>query len=289
MHAVRRTRPRLVTNLKVTYRNERCSGIGYTLNLSMGGLFLQTVDPLAQGDDLELMFHVPVEGQRKPVRCSGRIVHLRIAQDTESTETEPGVGLEFQTIPQGAGELRTYLATRLGLPVGAVGEPLRHGATPVLTPGLADEIAPAAARSRPAAGSPGSGRFDPPATRQRGSSHDAARTERLRQGAPRGRGRPGALQLLRLAIGTAVVLTCLFILTHVLMKLRLIPWDLTSWSETRWVSDEDSGSYDEAALDESLPSRPRRAPGRSERRGSERRAADDTASEAAGASPPDQP
>jgi hypothetical protein len=275
MHAVRRTRPRLVTNLKVTYRNERCSGIGYTLDLSMGGLFLQTSDSLAKGESLELMFHVPVEGQRKPVRCSGRIVHLRAPQEVEEAELEPGVGLEFHSIPQGAGELRSYLSARLGLPLGAIGEPATTGARHVLTPGLADEIAPAAARPRPAADASGSRRVDASSNWQRTTPLGSPRTGA--SGAPqrkagaershsagRNAGPPSAMRLLRLSAQTVIVITCLFILAHVLMKLRVIPWDLTSWSETRWLSDEFSESPDDAEREERRPQRPRRRSDRPE-------------------------
>jgi len=65
----------------------------FSVNLSAGGLFLETLKPLAPGEELELKFFLP--GHVNPTCCRGRVAWV----NSDDSPTEPslpaGMGIEF--------------------------------------------------------------------------------------------------------------------------------------------------------------------------------------------------
>ena len=78
--------------------------MSYTLNLSKGGLFIQTDSPLPEGTPLTLELSVPGEGA--PVLLNGLVAWSRRAIDDEPG----GMGIAFQGLEQRIGSLIDRLA-----------------------------------------------------------------------------------------------------------------------------------------------------------------------------------
>lgn len=118
-----RKQMRLVTNLKVNYRLGSRSGSAYSLDLSAGGMFLQTVEAFTVGEWLELNFSVGVGNERRPVACIGQVLRIVAREQAAATGLLPGVGIEFRKFLQGLDDLRPFLANRLGVSLDEVGVP----------------------------------------------------------------------------------------------------------------------------------------------------------------------
>ena len=89
---VERSSQRLKSELRVYYGPTQQTILsGFSVDLSTGGLFLQTEYPFAINDDLILIFSLP--GQKKSVSCKARVTWCN--KDTEKNEFPSGVGLQF--------------------------------------------------------------------------------------------------------------------------------------------------------------------------------------------------
>ena len=119
----RRKQPRFVTNLKVNFRAGSRTGSAYCLDLSMGGLFLQTTDALSVGEWVQVSFSVTAAGEKRPVQAIAQIRRILTRDQAAASGLLPGVGLEFRKFLQGLDELRYFLADRLGLQPQQVGQP----------------------------------------------------------------------------------------------------------------------------------------------------------------------
>ncbi len=88
----RRVQPRVPIALKVEYKRLNSFFADYTKNISRGGTFIRTANPLAIGT--EFMFHLAVPSLDAPLSIRGKVQW--IVKDDESTETqEPGMGIGF--------------------------------------------------------------------------------------------------------------------------------------------------------------------------------------------------
>jgi uncharacterized protein (TIGR02266 family) len=81
--------------------------ISYSLNLSKGGVFLETTTPLPQGTDLSL--HLDIPGADQAIVLEGRVMWTR-EEDDEMAEP-PGMGIAFDAIDEHVGELIDQLVT----------------------------------------------------------------------------------------------------------------------------------------------------------------------------------
>ncbi len=115
--------PRLATNRKVHYRCGSAGGHAYTLDLSVGGMFLQVVPERLPEKWLHLDFPVRLKSAEHRIRCIGRVVRLLTSAEANSYGLLPGVAIQFQRYEAGEAELRSYLAERLGVALSDLGKP----------------------------------------------------------------------------------------------------------------------------------------------------------------------
>jgi hypothetical protein len=119
----RRRYVRLVVQLPVDYRDECGWRRGRMLDLSLGGLLLQTEEPLTVGPEIELSFVLELDGKQVPVRCRGRIQRQQFHGGGRAGELFPAAGVELIEVRQGLEAMRRFLALRLGLPLEGIGAP----------------------------------------------------------------------------------------------------------------------------------------------------------------------
>jgi uncharacterized protein (TIGR02266 family) len=103
-----RRQPRLPIQLKVAYRTTGAFLVSYSINLSKGGIFLETSDPLPVGEHVSLQFDVPGAGL---LDVDGLVAWVR----KDSNDGLPdGMGVQFEQLDQqyGAridGMVRTFM------------------------------------------------------------------------------------------------------------------------------------------------------------------------------------
>jgi type IV pilus assembly protein PilZ len=87
----RRAHRRVRLALQVSYRTAGAFLVSYTVDLSRGGLYLETPDPLPEGTHLELQVAVP--GLTEDIRVRGVVVW----RQTEPQDGHPtGMGVQFE-------------------------------------------------------------------------------------------------------------------------------------------------------------------------------------------------
>lgn len=88
----RRIKPRAPLTVEISLGSDSHFFVGITSDLSTGGVFVVTYEPLALGDELELEFSLPAS----TVHARGRVRWMR--QATE--EAPPGVGIAFTSMDE---------------------------------------------------------------------------------------------------------------------------------------------------------------------------------------------
>jgi type IV pilus assembly protein PilZ len=89
----RRSRSRAPIELKVTYRRKNAFFADYAKNISRGGTFIGTEQPLPVGTEFIFALEVPDLGE--PLRLRGRVIWTTSLDD--ATRANPaGMGIEFQ-------------------------------------------------------------------------------------------------------------------------------------------------------------------------------------------------
>ncbi|MBI5490943.1 MAG: TIGR02266 family protein [Deltaproteobacteria bacterium] len=88
----RRSHPRKPIELKVEYKRLNTFFADYTRNISKGGTFIKTRNPLDIGT--AFIFHLHVPTLQQPLELSGRVKWI-IADGEEKAGEEPGMGIEF--------------------------------------------------------------------------------------------------------------------------------------------------------------------------------------------------
>jgi len=96
----RRQHPRAAVALEVEYRTTGGFLVSYSLNLSKGGLFLETTDPLPPGTPLTVRFQIP--GAGKTLELSAKVAWVRSEADEEGPI---GMGVMFEDIEDHVGHL----------------------------------------------------------------------------------------------------------------------------------------------------------------------------------------
>jgi uncharacterized protein (TIGR02266 family) len=92
----RRRHPRKGVWLEIYYGQTGDFFNDYAVNLSRGGLFMQTAKPLAVGTELKLRFSVP--DKKEAIETSGRVV--RVVERNDPAGGPPGIGIEFSVLTE---------------------------------------------------------------------------------------------------------------------------------------------------------------------------------------------
>ena len=101
----KRGSPRLPVKLAV-FCGEEKKCFGYTVNMSAGGLFLRTDQPLPPGEEVKLEFSLP--GNNQPILCRGRVAWVTSAKTPANAHHPPGMGIEFLDLEEER-ELKGFL------------------------------------------------------------------------------------------------------------------------------------------------------------------------------------
>ncbi len=94
--------------MRVQFRNASSFLVAYTVNLSRGGVFLETEEPLAVGSPITLQLEVPDAG---PSQLSGRVSWRREQADVDGPV---GIGIEFDDMVDSLGALIDQLVADFG-------------------------------------------------------------------------------------------------------------------------------------------------------------------------------
>lgn len=86
--------------------HEQATVYGTTVDLGRGGLFLRTALPMTPGVPVRVTLHLPGEGT---VVADGKVVRTVSHHDGESASDRPGVGVQFERLPDGDGSLCAFL------------------------------------------------------------------------------------------------------------------------------------------------------------------------------------
>ena len=98
---------RCPATLKVTYRDIKEFRTEYTKNVSMGGMFIKTVNAPDIGTKVNLTLHIP--GLREPIVMTGEVVYKHTFA---ASEDDAGVGVKFIDIEEKSRKnLVKYLST----------------------------------------------------------------------------------------------------------------------------------------------------------------------------------
>lgn len=96
--------------VKVAYAHDSEQYKAYSNDISHGGLFIATSEPLAQDTEFKLVFQLPTGDE--PIRAIGRVAWIR-SEAGEDPEEPPGFGVEFLKIADAArAEIEQFLELR---------------------------------------------------------------------------------------------------------------------------------------------------------------------------------
>ncbi len=92
----RRKDVRAVVRLEVEDQGSRLKRVPLyiSFNISVGGMFLLTKDPLPEGTEINLKFSLP--HQDTPMQVTGRVLWVREPHKTQ--DPNPGMGIQFINI-----------------------------------------------------------------------------------------------------------------------------------------------------------------------------------------------
>lgn len=89
-----RAAPRVEARLQVRYGVDQSQLLdNYLINISTGGLFLETSSPLPEETPLVLEFALP--DRPKPIRCRGRVAWVNPSQTPRKPDLPAGMGIQF--------------------------------------------------------------------------------------------------------------------------------------------------------------------------------------------------
>jgi uncharacterized protein (TIGR02266 family) len=94
-----RREPRLPISLEVAYRTAGAFLVSYSVNLSKGGIFIETSKPLDPGENVSLKFEVPGEG---PLEVDGVVAWVRTADPNGLPD---GMGIQFAALDERYGSV----------------------------------------------------------------------------------------------------------------------------------------------------------------------------------------
>lgn len=95
----RRTAPRADVELVIQYARVEQFCQDYARNVSLGGIFIETRQPLERGTVVQLRFALP--GLQEPLSTPARVVRTIAAEDVAPGE-RPGMALQFGALSEEA-------------------------------------------------------------------------------------------------------------------------------------------------------------------------------------------
>jgi len=99
-HTGRREHRRVRLALQVSYRSMGSFLVSYSVDISQGGLFIETPRPKELGTEMELWLAVP--GAEQDVRLKGTVVWVRREPQGDQP---PGMGVKFKQVEADCGQL----------------------------------------------------------------------------------------------------------------------------------------------------------------------------------------
>jgi uncharacterized protein (TIGR02266 family) len=92
-------RVRVPVDVTVEFRadDDRPGMAGRAVNISAGGLFVETLAPLGRGSDLALAFTLPA-GAAGPVSAAGRVAWVNPPSTPRKRDCGPGMGIAFRDL-----------------------------------------------------------------------------------------------------------------------------------------------------------------------------------------------
>jgi uncharacterized protein (TIGR02266 family) len=90
----RRSSPRVAATIQVRYKTREDFVLEYARDISLGGLFIASDDPLSEGEHVEL--HLILPGMAQPLKLYGKIVRSVRAK----TKGSSGMGIAFDDIEE---------------------------------------------------------------------------------------------------------------------------------------------------------------------------------------------
>jgi uncharacterized protein (TIGR02266 family) len=91
----RRRQPRIHRPVEVNYCFEAKFFSEFTMSLSMGGLYVKTVQPLEIGSLFHVDFNLP--GFDHLFKIRGKVIWIKVAEDFNGP---PGMGIKFFGVPE---------------------------------------------------------------------------------------------------------------------------------------------------------------------------------------------
>lgn len=108
----RRTTPRARLDIGIAIASDHNFWMGLTEDVSSGGVFVATWQPLKVGTEVELTFTLPGDFE---VTCEGIVCWLRQPRAGD-VDTVPGMGVRFTSLPTGAAAIiQRFVAKRAAL------------------------------------------------------------------------------------------------------------------------------------------------------------------------------
>ena len=100
-HSNRRTSPRVVAGISISYRQGNAIASALSLNVSRGGMAVRTTSPPEPGTGLRLRFRLP--GGKKDIEADGvvRWIDRRLGMGLQFTRLEPGDQAALDDFVQG--------------------------------------------------------------------------------------------------------------------------------------------------------------------------------------------
>lgn len=114
-HQNRRSHPRVKANsLASHYRAKDKMALGHLVeNISQGGLFVRTADPLPLSTPLALELVRP--GLKKAIRVQGKVVNVVTPELAKAQGVAPGMGIRFDALASDVSERLGSLLSEFGL------------------------------------------------------------------------------------------------------------------------------------------------------------------------------
>ncbi|UCD84320.1 MAG: TIGR02266 family protein [Deltaproteobacteria bacterium] len=88
-----RREPRVSIFVRVDFKDKEDFIYYYSRNLSRGGIFIQTVDPLPPGTPIFLQLTLP--GSTLPLEIESKVIWSRKEEEEGGTKVIPGMGIQF--------------------------------------------------------------------------------------------------------------------------------------------------------------------------------------------------
>jgi len=108
----RRAHPRVQLRIDVNYGNVGLFHTNTILNISQGGLFIQTDSPLDLGTEIELTFTLP--GASQEIQATGLVVWRHAPTPSKISSHTPGMGIKLKRIAaQDLAQIRTFVEEAL--------------------------------------------------------------------------------------------------------------------------------------------------------------------------------